>query len=195
MRWLLPFFFVVGLVAGLSAAPHLGRTAAEWRTDLASADRLDRLLAARALGEMAITGDDDATDAVIASLNHDDSAVRYWAAVALAEIGERARPAEVQLLTALRDSTPEVRIRAAFALARLGRESEAVPLLIRELSSPEKAARLLAAHALDDLDEKGRPAITAFESVLDDEFNYVQRIARHALWELGARPCPYQQCD
>ena len=191
MRWLMGFCLAVSV----AAAPHLGRTLHEWQGDLESGERLERLLAARALGEMAISGDSGAAKAVIAALDHEDSAVRYWAAVALAEVGDRGRPARKKLVELLEDPVSEVRIRAAFALAKLGGEREAVPALIRELQSEEKGARLLAIHALDDLDELGRPAIETFRSVLDDEFNYVQRVARHALWELGERPCPYQECD
>lgn len=181
--------------AVLSAAPHLGRTLDQWRGALQSSDRTERLIAARAVGEMAVAGDWEATSALTAALDHEDSAVRYWAAVALAEIGDRARPAESKLVAAMEDPTPEVRIRAAFALARLGRAGQAVPALIRELGSLEKGARLLAVHALDDLDELARPAADALRGVLDDDYDYVQRVARHALWELGERPCPYRDCD
>lgn len=179
----------------LSAAPHLGRSLEQWSGELDSADRTERLIAARALGEMAIAGDDGAVSALADALRHDDSAVRYWAAVGLSEAGDRAKPAESGLLKALEDETGEVRVSAALALARLGREREAVPALIRELGSAEKGVRLLAAHALDDLDEGARSAADALRGVLDDEFDYVQRVARHALWELGERPCPYRDCD
>ena len=35
----------------------------------------------------------------------------------------------------------------------------------------------------------------AMQQAVSDDFDYVGRIARHALWALGERPCPYRSCD
>ena len=47
------------------AQEHLGKTLAEWRADLDSAVQIDRLLAARAIGEMAIGQQAGATEAIL----------------------------------------------------------------------------------------------------------------------------------
>jgi HEAT repeat protein len=191
------FFLAILLAAALGAADsaHLGKSLAEWRGDLASADRTTRLLAARSLGEMGIAGAEGALPALTSALNHDDSAVRYWAAVALGEMGSRAGSAKTQLQEALRDDVPEVRVWAAYALARQGDAAAGVPVLIEVLDGEERGARLQAITALDQLGETARPAAAQMKKAVSDDFDYVGRIARHALWALGERPCPYRDCD
>ncbi len=49
---------------------HLGQTLAEWRTQLEASDRTDRLLASRAVGEMAIAGVRGADKALFAAIGH-----------------------------------------------------------------------------------------------------------------------------
>lgn len=183
--------------SSLAAAtkPHLGKSLQEWSAQLDSTDRTERLLAARALGEMAVAGDAEAVKAVFQSMDHADSAVRFWAVVAAGQMGERARPAVARLQKALEDDAPEVRAWAAYALAKLGRTDEGVQALIRLVDNPEKGARLQALHALDELGTDARPATEALRKAVDDEFDYVQRVARHALWVLGERPCPYKECQ
>ena len=174
---------------------HLGQTLAEWKTQLQAPDRTDRLLASRAIGEMAIAGARGADKALFAAILHRDSGVRYWAVVATGEMGPRGKPGVSQLRRALRDATPEVRCWAAYASVRLGDGDRAMPVLIEDLGNEERGARLQAAHALDALGEQARPATEALKKALDDEFDYVKRTARHALWVLGERSCPYQNCE
>jgi len=183
--------------ANLTAAtkPHLGKSLQEWSAQLDSTDRIDRLLAARAAGEMAIAGEAGAAEVVLQSIDHADSAVRYWAVVAAGQMGEAARPAIARLERALEDDAPEVRAWAAYALVQLGQTDEGVQALIRLMDNPEKGARLQAVHALDELGADAKPAADVLRKAVSDEFEYVQRVARHALWVLGERPCPYKECQ
>ncbi len=185
------------LAASLAAedSAHLGKTLQQWQADLTSPERLDRLIAARSIGEMAIADRSGAAEALIAAMAHEDSAVRYWAVVAAGQMGGRGKPAAKPLQNALRDEAPEVRAWAAFALANLGKSSEALPVLSELLSHPNRGVRLQAAHALDALGPQAAGAAGALRQALDDDFDYVQRVARHALWTLGERPCPYRQCE
>lgn len=178
----------------LAAQTHLGKSLEQWRSQLAAESRVERLTAARSLGEMAIAGQPGAAEAVFDAFDHEDSAVRYWAVVAAGEMGEAARPAESKLEAKLRDSAPEVQVWAAYAVVKLGRPDLGLQTLIEQLGNPEQGARLQAVTALDQLGVAAAPAIRELEEAVDDSFDYVQRIARHALWALGRRPCPYQQC-
>ena len=190
LRLLLPLL----APALLSAQTHLGKTLGQWQAQLAAERRVERLVAARSLGEMAIAGQPGALDAVTASLDHADSAVRYWGAVALGEMGETAKPAEARLAARLDDPAPEVQVWAAYALLRLGRADLGLQKLIEQLGNPEQGARLQAVTALDQLGEAAAPAIPELQAAMDDPFDYVRRIARHALWTLKQRPCPYDEC-
>ena len=172
---------VAALAAPAPAADsgtHLGKQLAEWRVELDSSNRVERLVAARAIGEMAIAGGKGADKALTALAHHEDPAVRYWTVVALGRMGGRARFAKGALQRALADEAADVRVWAARALVGLGEDEQAVPVLVEELQGPEAAARLHAAHALDDIAEHAKPAIPALERAVEDEFDYVQRVAR-----------------
>ncbi len=183
-------------LATAAGAAHLGKTLDGWRGDLNSSNRQERLIAARSVGEMAVAGERGADQALFEAIEHEDSAVRYWAVVAAGLMGDRAAAATGRLEKALEDEAPEVRVWAAFALAKLGRADEMAQRIGKELAqNPERGARLQAVHALDELGDAGRSAIPQLRAALDDSFDYVKRVARHALWVLGDRPCPYQTCE
>lgn len=104
-----------------------------------------------------------------ALLGDGDSAVRYWAAVGLTALGVRAKPASEALRKALQDPAPSVRIAAAEALAGLGAEAEAVPVLSACLLDADPRVALQAAIALWYLGEKARPAVGAMREALSRE--------------------------
>ena len=188
---------LLAFAAPLLADPpeHLGRSLSEWRADLESARGIERLLAARAIGEMAIDNREEAADALFEALDHDDSSVRYWAAVAATNLPGIGRAQAERLHQALGDAMPEVRIQAAAALMGTAREPEAIQTLDEMLSHRNRGVRLHAVHAIDAADERAAPLVDSLRAVLDDEFDYVRRVARHALWNLGERPCPYTECE
>ncbi|MEZ5365858.1 MAG: HEAT repeat domain-containing protein [Bryobacterales bacterium] len=193
MRLLLTFAL---FAAALPAAEdlHLGRSLEQWNKELKAG--IARAPAGRASpGRDGLAGNQGALDALTAALANKDSAVRFWSAIALGEMGDRAATAQQALEKALQDPTPEVRVWAAYALARQGRADAGVPVLIEVLGDPERGARLQAVTALDQLGETGRPAAEAMKQAVSDDFDYVGRIARHALWALGERACPYRNCD
>ncbi|MYB50717.1 MAG: hypothetical protein F4X77_00745 [Acidobacteriia bacterium] len=177
------------------AQEHLGKTLAEWRADLDSAVQIDRLLAARAIGEMAIGQQAGATEAILESLSHEDGSVRYWAAVATIHLPALDADAQALLKMALGDPVPEVRVQAARALCGTAAEPEALRTLAELLSHRNRGVRLQAVHAADAIKDKAAPLVKELQAATDDEFDYVQRVARHALWTLEQRPCPYRQCE
>ena len=180
---------------GSAAEPqHLGKTLSEWRSDLGSEVQVVRLIAARAIGEMAIADRTGSRDALVSALAHGDGAVRYWSTVALAEIEEAASLAQAQLATLLEDSVPEVRVQAAVASIRSGQPDRALATLETLLKHRNRGVRLQAVHAADSVGESARPIAKALHKAVEDDFDYVQRVARHALWRLGERPCPYREC-
>ena len=99
-----------------------------------------------------------------ALLSDRDSAVRYWAAVGLAALGEKAAPARSALVKSLGDSSITVRIEAANALARSGDEKRALPVLTKSLQSDDQNAVLHAARTIELLGEKARPAVPAMRA-------------------------------
>jgi uncharacterized sulfatase len=139
----------------------------------------------RALVE-AVNRDANAT-LVRRSLDDPDPAVRYWAVVGLTRSGASAEASRDRVVKAMGDAAPVVRIAAARAASKYLDHEGAVPLLIRELASDQEWVRLHAAIALDEIGPKARPAKAALEQAKDDQRNnYVQRVAEHALAQLGA---------
>jgi arylsulfatase A-like enzyme len=128
---------------------------------------------------------DKAVPSLAKGLKEDDSAVRYWAAIGLGNLDERAAPAADALEKALGDESASVRIAAARALARLGQPEKALPTLTRELIDGEEWVQLNAAIVLDEMDAAARPAIDAMKKSLATGKNkYVVRVSNRALNEL-----------
>ena len=177
------------------AAEHLGRPLSAWQADLESPKGIDRLLAIRSIGEMAITGQDDATEVLFEALGHADGSVRFWAATAASHLPQAHEPGASSLRKALEDQVPEVRVQAALAQIGSDAEKEALATLGELLSHHNRGVRLQAVHAADSLGKRAAPLVEELREALEDEFDYVQRVARHALWVLGERPCPYRVCE
>ena len=195
MRSLLVAALVLMAPAVSPAQEHLGKTLAQWRADLDSAEQIDRLLAVRSIGEMALGRRAGATEAILESLGHEDGSVRFWAAVATIHLPALDADAQALLTNALADPVPEVRIQAARALVGTVAEPEALETLAGLLSHRNRGVRLQAVHAADAIKDKAAPLVKELQAATEDEFDYVQRVARHALWTLEQRPCPYRQCE
>ena len=119
---------------------------------------------------------------------HEDSAIRYWAATGLGNTSEHLKTAKevhAQLNTMLSDKSPAVRIAAGRALCRMGKTKKALPLLGAELSGDYQWARLQAAIALDYLDETARPVLPQLQGALKKQPNkYIIRVANRAVNDL-----------
>ncbi len=90
-----------------------------------------------------------------------DSAVRYWGALGFLMRGQPGVDAgQAALRTALKDTSPYVRIVAAEALARHGPASDLSPALavLRELTPPEKNGVFVAMAALSAIEALGTKA-------------------------------------
>lgn len=132
------------------------------------------------------SSEDSALPKLEAALDHEDAAIRYWAATGIGNSPpEPTPPLLAKLTNALEDSAPSVRIAAARALSRMGHEKTGVPVLAQELSGSQEWARLQAAIALDELDETGRPALAELQGALKNQPNkYIIRVANKAVNDL-----------
>ncbi len=105
-----------------------------------------------------------AVPALAEYLGDGDSAVRYWAAEGLLALGPEAAEAKAALMTALEDSSPDVRFAAAGALCRLGSCDEALSVLARGVLDSREPVALHAARTLQNLGGKARPVLQQMES-------------------------------
>ena len=195
MLRLLAAVLAISLPVAAQSEKHLGKTLQAWQEGLAEPAGIDRLLAIRSIGEMAIAGRSGASEALVSAMTHADSSVRFWAAAAAIRMPDLPPAGLPALRGALEDEVPEVRVQAAHALLEAGEAPAAVEALAGLLAHPNRGVRLQAAHAADAIGDRAASLTDALRAALDDDFDYVKRVARHALWTLGERPCPYQNCE
>lgn len=147
---------------------------------LESDDQRTTQLAALALGQI---NDKSATPFLIKSLQSDRAHVRDSAALALAGMGPTALESENALTEAMqKDSSPMVRLAAAYALARVRPESiRGVLGVAGALQNDDPKLRLRATAALRELGPAAAEAAPALTSLLDHADPETRRGAAHAL--------------
>ncbi|MEN9575017.1 MAG: hypothetical protein RL514_2872 [Verrucomicrobiota bacterium] len=140
----------------------------------------------------------DALPQLRQALADSDSAVRYWAALGVLMRGKDAvATARVDLLKALADTSPYVRIPAAQALAQHGEPGDldkALPVLLAEADWSKSGvfASIAALNALGALGPKAAPALAALKALPekgaspDARYNsYVPRLLADLTSDLG----------
>lgn len=115
---------------------------------------IERVLEA---AEVASQRDSQSVPRLIEWMKDADPTIRYWAAVGCSVRGSAAAEATDALEPLLKDKFPGVRIAAAEALCRLGRDGTGLPALVRELRGHEFAV-LMALNALEALGDAAKPA-------------------------------------
>ncbi len=110
----------------------------------------------------------DAVPALKTRLRDSDSAVRYWAALGMLMRGEFGlREAHAELLAALKDNSPYVRIAAAESLGRYGSDADlkaALKILV-ELAPIDKNGVFVSMAALNALDALGQKAGSVADAI------------------------------
>jgi uncharacterized sulfatase len=110
----------------------------------------------------------DAVPSLKSRLNDEDSAVRYWAALGMLMRGEfGVREAHAELIAALHDSSPYVRIVAAETLGRYGSDADlnvALKVLV-ELGPIDKNGVFVSMAALNALDALGSKAGSVVDAI------------------------------
>ena len=154
------------------------------------ADTTDKTLPER-LGRMASLASEgpQALPQLLEGLQDRDSAVRYWAATGIGNIGSQdngAAFAFTAIFSFEKEPSTVVRIAAARALLRMkSSEEKALAELSKALESPEQWSRLHAAIALDEADEQARPALPSLQKALKNQPNkYIIRVANKAVNDL-----------
>jgi HEAT repeat protein len=110
-----------------------------------------------------------------------DPKSRYWAEVALAEMGPEAAAAVEPLTAVAADGEPEERLQAILALASIGEKaSSAAPVLVKAIESNDATLRLAAAFALGRSRSGDADACLTKAAASDDAF-----FAAVASWALA----------
>ena len=113
--------------------------------------------------------DDDAVPFLLEALKQPKS--RYWATIALAEIGPEAAPAVESLTQLAAEGEIEERIQAFLALAAIGEKAAtAAPVMMKALDSDDVALRFPAAFALGRVRAADADAALEKAAAGDDPF-------------------------
>ncbi len=113
---------------------------------------------------------------LVEALGSNDSAVRYWAALGLGNVMDKAESAKPQLQSALNDSSPIVRVAAARSLSFMG-DSQAVQKLIAEANNANNNEHVRI-EALNHIDQLGNLAKPYASSINDTEFTRAKLVRR-----------------
>ena len=136
------------------------------------------------LGEIAALASEgpQALPKLVAAMDDEDAAIRYWGATGIGNIGKDAIAAGGKMIAALQDVSVSVRVAAARALCRMDKPDPAVPVLVDTLRGPHPWGRLQAAIVLGGIGPQARPAENALKEALTDQPNkYITRVANRAL--------------
>jgi hypothetical protein len=120
-------------------------------------------------------------------LENPDAALRWWGAVGLVALGRDSKPAVAALRRALVDSSPDVRIAAAEAIAHLGEPAAALAVLRDALRHDAPVVRLAALNALDRLGANARPALPAIRAARLEGPGHVAEYVNRMVEYLPAR--------
>jgi HEAT repeat protein len=113
--------------------------------------------------------DDEAVPFLLEALQHPKS--RYWATIALGEIGPEAAPAVAALAQLAAEGETEERIQAFLALAAIGEKAAtASPVMVKALESDDNALRFPAAFALGRVRAADADAVLERAAAGDDPF-------------------------
>jgi uncharacterized sulfatase len=146
------------------------------------ANPLDALIRAADLANRATV---EQIEPLITILQDSDSAVRWWGAIGLVTLGAKAAPARSALEAALSDTSPDVRVAAAEALANIGELARALSVLETELRDENVFVRLTALNFAHRLGARALPLLPAIKNAESkntehkDVVDYINRMVSY----------------
>ncbi len=178
---------------GLIAEPILIERQAELGNQYDILRKTEDTTLVKRISETALLASEGATAKrkLVAALQDNDSAVRYWAATGLGNIGKPAADTAAQLEVMLQEEPSSVvRTAAARALCMFDLCEFALPTLIHELNNGAQWERLHAAIVLDQIDRQALPVVREMHQALKPRTDlyangkYVVRVINRALNQL-----------
>ena len=143
--------------------------------------KLDEIIEA---AELATLGNSENLEKIVAYLQSNESAVRYWGATGLLILGEKAMPALNDLKNAITDSSANVVVVAAEALYKLGETEIAKNALINILNHSNEFARCHALNVIDCTEDASPEIVEATVNMIKrlPEMNRNRYDLRAARW-------------
>lgn len=164
-------------VGGAAHQKIAGREAIAWLLDLRGSNPFVRLQGIKMLGN----GGQPYEPILRAVLTDPEPAVAHWAAIGLGHLDEITQESLAALEAALNHESVAVYLAAARALLLHGPHDEALKTAIAGLEHENKHARVHAVETLEMVDVEIPGVREALERAVKDDYDYVKRIADHAL--------------
>jgi uncharacterized sulfatase len=146
-----------------------------WRKELREGGMIDRILALKAYDGRWKEGE----TAYLKALGDPAGPVRYWAVCGLHQAyrdGPAPREVMAKVRALLKDEAPSVPVAAAHALVDWGAVEPGLARLVEALKAPGDKTRLLAAHVLEVLGPKAKPAAAEIEQAAKGQGGYPGRL-------------------
>ena len=122
-------------------------------------------------------------------LKHEDSNLRWRAAMALGDIEGQTGDVQAALMSALEDADLHVQLRAAQSLVKLKTDlADVIPTILRLMQSDDRMTRIDAVELLVSLGDDAKVAMPSLEEMADSESDDVRRTAKLAIKRLTATP-------
>ena len=141
---------------------------------------------------LASTGNPENLDRLIEMLKNDDSAIRYWAAQGLLQLGDKSAAALPQVGLAAFDESWNVSVLCAEMLYRSGMKTRAVKAINRVLACDKMMARTFALNSIDHMDGSKVEFLDGCTTVLANYekpgYEYDVRVANGLLLKWGEDP-------
>jgi HEAT repeat protein len=142
---------------------------------------MDPSLTVPALNALANAGD-EGIKVLIGELKNEKA--QYWACIALASIGPKAKAAVPELSRLVQDKHPAIRMQAIMALGEIGPDAKsATPLLVKALSDDANSVRYAAAFAVGQIGVK--EATSELAKQLDSKDHFLEMISAWALAKIN----------
>jgi N-sulfoglucosamine sulfohydrolase len=138
----------------------------------------------RQAAETASLGDPDNLDRLKQMMHDSNPVVRYWGVMGCLILGKSAMPALSEIRGLMKDTSPDVQIMAASAIARYEEPDEALRTLNRLLNHDNESIRLRAANVIDGLDEIAELLMPVILQKMSDPSQDVQKVMQKAAADL-----------
>lgn len=135
-------------------------------------------VAVRALDALAEAGE-EAIPVLIAALS--DNKTRYWACLALGEMGPKAKDALPSLTNALADNRPEVLREVLLCMGHIGPDAKALPAITAQLDNKDDSVKEAAAFALAMMGAEAASALPKLQQNFNSTNELLQTITAWAL--------------
>ena len=166
----------------LKALSFKEKTNGDWKQNFRQDNLFKKLLKMK---DLDFLPDEKSLPELYKALEDKSDSIRYWAVIGIhykSHSTDEISKAKKYFENMIKDDSAVIRIACVHAMCDWDEETEAIPVLIKELEHPLESIKLHAAIALDSIGDKIKPYSAQIKKMLiPDANNDVQKVLRHAV--------------